>query len=378
MSISFDVPVSATHPIDSLNEWITLGHAADAPAMVAADGTLTGAAAHLLTPDPALARTVYRDMVLARRLDHEATALQRQGELCMWIPSLGQEGAQAGAIRAVRDTDMVFPTYREHTAAIARSVPVSEFLHMFRGVGHAGWDSHKHRFQIYTVVLSAQLLHAVGYGMGIQRDGADEVVLACIGDGATSQGDANEAFVWAAAQSAPVVFFVQNNQYAISVPVRSQSTQPLARRADGFGFPGLRVDGNDPLAVHSAVSAAVECARTGAGPVLVEAVTYRLGPHTTADDPRRYRDSSEESVWAGRDPLARTRTFLLNQGWADEAWLSTVDTDADDFSAEIRSACLGLPDPSADNIFSHVFVEETPDLIRQRKDFAAYQAGFAD
>nr|WP_279582736.1 thiamine pyrophosphate-dependent enzyme [Fodinicola feengrottensis] len=207
MSSSLDVAPTTAHPIDELNAWIDLGHASQAPAMVAPDGTLTGAAAHLLTPDPALARALYRDMVLGRRLDQEATALQRQGELCMWIPSLGQEGAQAGAIRAVRDSDMVFPTYREHTAAIARQVPVGEFLHMFRGVGHGGWDSHKHQFQIYTVVLAAQLLHAVGYGMGIQRDGADEVVLACIGDGATSQGDANEAFGWAAAQSVPVVFF---------------------------------------------------------------------------------------------------------------------------------------------------------------------------
>ncbi|GAA1681517.1 pyruvate dehydrogenase (acetyl-transferring) E1 component subunit alpha [Fodinicola feengrottensis] len=378
MSSSLDVAPTTAHPIDELNAWIDLGHASQAPAMVAPDGTLTGAAAHLLTPDPALARALYRDMVLGRRLDQEATALQRQGELCMWIPSLGQEGAQAGAIRAVRDSDMVFPTYREHTAAIARQVPVGEFLHMFRGVGHGGWDSHKHQFQIYTVVLAAQLLHAVGYGMGIQRDGADEVVLACIGDGATSQGDANEAFGWAAAQSVPVVFFVQNNQYAISVPVRSQSTQPLARRADGFGFPGLRVDGNDPLAVHAAVRTAAACARTGAGPVLIEAVTYRLGPHTTADDPRRYRDSTEESYWAARDPLSRTRTFLLGQEWADDAWLSTVDNEADGFAADIRKACLTLPDPAAESIFAHVYVEETAELARQRQELTTYQASFAD
>jgi pyruvate dehydrogenase E1 component alpha subunit len=378
MSSSLDTAPTTAHPIDELNEWIDLGRASQAPAMVAPDGTLTGAAGHLLTPDPALARALYRDMLLGRRLDREATALQRQGELCMWIPSLGQEGAQAGAIRAVRDSDMVFPTYREHTAAIARHVPVSEFLHMFRGVGHGGWDSAKHQFQIYTIVLAAQLLHAVGYGMGIQRDGTDEVVLACIGDGATSQGDANEAFGWAAAQSVPVVFFVQNNQYAISVPVRSQSAQPLARRADGFGFPGLRVDGNDPLAVHAAVRTAAACARTGAGPVLIEAVTYRLGPHTTADDPRRYRDSTEESYWAARDPMSRTRTFLLAQDWADEAWMSDLDTEADDFAADIRKACLSLPDPAPESIFSHVYVEETAELARQRQDLLTYQSSFAD
>jgi pyruvate dehydrogenase E1 component alpha subunit len=365
-------------PADTLDRWITLGHGVDPAGAVSPDGYADGPAASLINPDPELTRTLYRDVLLTRRLDTEATALQRQGELSMWIPCLGQEGAQAGAFRAVRPTDMLFPSYREHTATVVRDIDPGDLLAMFRGITHGGWDPQTYHCNTYTIVLAAQMLHAVGYAMGIQRDGTDEVVVACIGDGASSQGDANEAFVWAASQNAPVVFLIQNNQWAISVPVERQSRQPLARRADGFGFPGLRVDGNDALAMHGAMSAAAAHARSGAGPVLIEAVTYRLGPHTTSDDPGRYRDRIEEDLWRGRDPLSRLRALLTHQGWADDDWFAESDALADAYGTRVREAVLSMPDPEPESAFAHVYVDEPPTLAAQRDNFLKYRSSFTN
>ena len=199
----------------------------------------------------------YRDLVMTRRIDAEATALQRQGELGIWASLLGQEAAQIGSGRAMRPQDFAFPTYREHGVAWCRGVDPMHLLGLFRGVDQGGWDPNEHNFNLYTIVIGAQTLHATGYAMGMQRDGVvgtgerdqDAAVIAYFGDGATSQGDVNEAFIWAAVFNAPVVFFCQNNQWAISEPIERQSRIPLYQRALGFGFPGIRVDGNDVLAV---------------------------------------------------------------------------------------------------------------------------------
>jgi pyruvate dehydrogenase E1 component alpha subunit len=244
--------------------------------------------------DDADIKGMYRDMVLVRRVDTEAIALQRHGELGLWASLLGQEAAQIGSGRALSARDMAFPSYREHGVAWTRGLDPMRLLELFRGVTNGSWDPEEHKFHLYTIVIGDQTLHATGYAMGIQRDGADdEAVIVYFGDGATSQGDVSEAFAWSSVFHAPVVFFCQNNQWAISAPQERQSPVPLYRRASGFGFPGIRVDGNDVLACYAVTKKALAAAREGQGPTLIEAFTYRMGAHTTTDDPTRYRMASE-------------------------------------------------------------------------------------
>jgi pyruvate dehydrogenase E1 component alpha subunit len=321
-------------------------------------------------------RALYRDMALARRLDAEATALQRQGEIGMWIPSAGQEGAQVGAAHALRPADHVFPAYRQHAMALCRGVDPVDLLRLFRGVTFCGWDGERHRFHPYTIVVGAQALHATGYAMGMARDNSDGAVLACLGDGSTSQGDVNEAFTFAAVYGAPVVFFCENNQWAISVPVSQQVAAPLYRRAAGFGFPGLQVDGNDVLACLAVVAAALEYAAAGNGPVFIEAVTYRMGPHTTADQPDRYRDQAETRAWAARDPVSRMRAFLVRSGLADAAHLDEIARAGEEMAARLRRGVRALPDPAAGELFEHVYAGRHPLLDEERAQLLGYLASF--
>ncbi len=266
-------------------------------------------------------KDLYRDLVLVRRIDFEAIALQRQGELGIWASLLGQEAAQVGSARALQPADMAFPTYREHGVAWCRGLDPVKLLELFRGVSHGGWDPKAHNFHLYTIVIGSQTLHATGYAMGIQRDGAvgedGEAAIAYFGDGATSQGDVNEAFIWASVTNAPVVFFCQNNQWAISEPLERQSRVPLYRRAHGFGFPGVRVDGNDVLACLAVTRKAMQAAREGQGPTLIEAFTYRMGAHTTTDDPTRYRLAAELESWKLKDPIERVKAYLIRSELAD-------------------------------------------------------------
>jgi len=331
--------------------------------------------AHLTDDD---LRTFYRDLVLVRRTDIEATALQRQGELGLWASLLGQEAAQVGSGRAMRAGDFAFPTYREHGVAITRGVDPLTLLGLFRGVNLGGWDPVKLGFNLYTIVIGSQTLHATGYAMGIQRDGTDDAVVAYFGDGASSQGDVNEAFVWSAVFNAPVVFFCQNNQWAISEPLERQTRIPLYQRARGFGFPGVRVDGNDVLATYAVTAKALEDARSGQGPTLVEAFTYRMGAHTTSDDPTRYRLAHELEAWKLKDPLERMKAYLYRQQKVDSAFFETVEAEADALAARLREGCLSMPDPGPDSIFDSVYAEKPPHLARQQAEFAAYRAGFAD
>ncbi len=323
-------------------------------------------------------RGFYRDMVLVRRWDQEATALQRQGELGIWASLLGQEAAQLGAGRALREDDMAFPTYREHGVAWARGVDPLHVMSMFRGVDNGGWNPVERGFNLYTIVIGAQCLHATGYAMGVQRDGAGSAVLAFLGDGATSQGEVNEAMVFAASFSAPVVFFCQNNQYAISVPLERQSKVPLYRRAAGFGFPGVRVDGNDVLAVLAVTRAALQAARAGQGPTFIEAFTYRMGAHTTSDDPTRYRLAAEVEEWKLRDPIVRLEAYLSRGGTADAAFFDGVRTEADRLAERIRSGTLGMPDPRPTAMFDAVHAEQTAHLAAQRAAFEEYSASFEE
>jgi pyruvate dehydrogenase E1 component alpha subunit len=319
---------------------------------------------------------LFRDMVLARRLDTEAMALQRQGELGLWAPLLGQEAAQIGAVRALAPEDYVFPSYREHGIAMCRGVTVTELLKIWRGTEHGGWDAEKVRMAGYAIVIGAQTLHAVGYAMGVQRDGAEEAVLACFGDGASSQGDVNEAFVWAGAQNAPVVFLCQNNQWAISAPLETQTRVPLYHRASGFGFPGVRVDGNDVFACLAVTRAALKRARDGEGPMLIEAFTYRMSAHTSSDDPTRYREMAELDAWRLKDPIERVRMYLTQNDLADDAFFASVEAEADELGHQVRADCRALPDPEPEAIFEHVYAGAHEQLAEERAAFFSYLDGF--
>ena len=325
---------------------------------------------------------LYRDLVLVRRIDTEAISLQRQGELGIWASLLGQEAAQIGSGRALSERDMAFPTYREHGVAWCRGLDPVKLLGLFRGVSHGGWDPAEHGMHLYTIVIGSQTLHATGYAMGIQRDGAvgenGEAAIAYFGDGATSQGDVNEAFIWASVFNAPVVFFCQNNQWAISEPLERQTRIPLYQRARGFGFPGVRVDGNDVFACLPVTRKALQAAREGQGPTLIEAFTYRMGAHTTTDDPTRYRLAAELEAWKLKDPIERVKAYLVRSGLADSAFFAGVEEEAAALGRHVRESCLAMPDPQPLAIFDEVYAEPHAQLAAEREQYAAYLDSFED
>ncbi|MDQ4111469.1 MAG: thiamine pyrophosphate-dependent enzyme, partial [Actinomycetota bacterium] len=265
-----------------------------------------------------------------------------------------------------------------------RGLDPLKLLGLFRGVDHGDWRPADYNFNLYTIVIGAQTLHATGYAMGMQRDGVvgtgdpdrDAAVIAHFGDGASSQGDVNEAFIFAASYNAPVVFFCQNNQWAISEPIERQTRIPLYQRALGFGFPGVRVDGNDVLASYAVTKAALQRARDGQGPTLVEAYTYRMGAHTTTDDPTRYRLKAEEESWKLKDPIERVKAYLVRGDLADAEFFGSVQVEADELGHNLREGCKALPDPDPLSIFDRVYAETTPELAAQREGFAAYLESF--
>jgi 2-oxoisovalerate dehydrogenase E1 component alpha subunit len=329
---------------------------------------------------------LYRDLVLVRRLDTEAIALQRQGELGLWASLLGQEAAQIGAGHALLPQDMAFPSYREHGVAWCRGVDPLQLLGLFRGTNLGGFSPYEHNFTNYTIVIGAQALHATGYAMGVVRDGAmgtgdperDTAVLTFFGDGATSQGDVNEAFVWAAAGNLPVVFFIQNNQFAISAAVTTQSRVPLYERASGFGFPGVRVDGNDVLASLAVTRRALDNARNALGPTLIEAYTYRMNPHTTSDDPTRYRLAAEGETWKLRDPIARVKAYLIREAHTPPEFFDEVEAESLRLAEHVRRGCRELPNPTPQSMFDDLFVEIPDETREQRDEFADFVGSIAD
>lgn len=320
---------------------------------------------------------LYEDMVVIRRIDTEATFLQRQGELALWPPFLGQEASQIGSGRALRADDFAFSSYRENGVAYCRGVDYADLVRVWRGNAHSGWDPFEVNMATPQVIIGAQTLHAAGYAMGIKYDGADSAAVAYFGDGATSQGDVNEAMVFAASFQAPVVFFCQNNQWAISEHVSLQASAPLALRAPGFGIPGVQVDGNDVLAVLAVTRAALDRARNGGGPTFIEAVTYRMGPHTTADDPLRYRNPGELEGWAAKDPVARVSALLKARGKLTAELEASVAAKADQVAADMRAACISMSDPAPLDVFEHVYSTPNSWLERQRNDYANYLASFS-
>lgn len=329
---------------------------------------------------PSNLRVAYRHMVLTRAFDREATSLQRQGELGLWVPSLGQEAAQVGSAMATPATDMVYPSYREHGVAQVRGLDLREIIPVYRGTRHGGWDPKDHNFHIYTFVIGAHTLHAVGHAMALQQDrrrgreNPAEAVVVYFGDGATSQGDVNEALVFASSAEAPVLFFLQNNHWAISVRTERQSRYPLANRADGFGIPHLRVDGNDVVASYAATRYALEHIKSHGGPFFIEAETYRMGAHTTSDDPTRYRTRAEEEEWRAKDPIARLRALLEAEEAADAEFLDAVDAEAKDLGASVRTFTRGNAPGDFTTIFDHVLATPNAQVIRERAEWDAYLA----
>lgn len=334
-------------------------------------------------PDATLER-FYRDMLVSRRIDIASANLQRQGQLALWVPSHGQEAAQVGSAHAARPQDHIFPSYREHVVGMIRGLDPVRILGLLRGATLGGWDPAENgNFHLYTLVLASQTLHATGYAMGIQFDGlsgtgdpdADTAVLVYYGDGSTSQGDANEALVFASSYQTPQVFFIQNNHWAISVPVSRQSRSPLSLRGGGFGMPGVRIDGNDVLASYAVTRQSLEEARAGEGPSLIEAVTYRMGAHTTADDPTKYRTDAEVAYWADRDPIPRYRAWLEGRG-ASAAFFDDADAEAADAASDVRRRALDLPAPTREKIFAHVYSEPHPLMDEELAWLEAYESGF--
>lgn len=368
--------------------------APDVVRVLAPDGTLapTAAAERYLPLVEALTDAdlegFYRDMATVRAFDREATNLQRQGQLALWPPSFGQEAAQVGSAYAARRQDHLFPSYREHIVCMIRGVDPVDIIRVMKGLTHGGWDPTDPKngnTHIYTLVLGSQTLHAAGFGMGLAFDGRcgtgdperDEAVIVYYGDGASSQGDVHEAMVFAASYNAPQVFFLQNNQWAISVPVSTQSKAPLVDRGRGYGMPSVQIDGNDVLASFAVTRASLDEARGGAGPRAIEAVTYRRCAHTTSDDPTKYRTPEEEQAWALRDPIERMRAYLRGRG-ASDAFFDGVEEHSRAVAEDARVRTLELGVPTHEAMFAHVYSEPHPLIDEQRRWLRDYEASFEE
>jgi pyruvate dehydrogenase E1 component alpha subunit len=327
----------------------------------------------------------YRDMARIRRFDNECTALQRQGQMGLWVPAIGQEAAQIGSGYGVGPNDHMFPSYREHGVAITHGIDLMSIIKIMRGVNHGGWNPEETRFHLYAIVLGTQVLHATGYAMGVNFDGnvgtgnpdVDQAVITYFGDGATAEGDVSEALLFAATTKAPLVFFCQNNQWAISSPVSAQTVVPLYLRGTGFGVPGIQVDGNDVLACYAVTAKHMDDARNGLGPSLIEALTYRVGAHTTSDDPTKYRPAEELEYWKVRDPLTRFEKFLRRQGVGDD-FFEEVAIAGDQLAEQIRAETFAMPNPPLENIFKHVYTDPHPLIAEQQAWLEGYEASFEE
>ncbi|MER7970048.1 pyruvate dehydrogenase (acetyl-transferring) E1 component subunit alpha [Streptomyces sp. NPDC096080] len=321
---------------------------------------------------PALMRRLYGELVRGRRYNAQATALTKQGRLAVYPSSTGQEACEVAAALVLEDRDWLFPSYRDTLAAVARGLDPVQALTLLRGDWHTGYDPREHRVAPLSTPLATQLPHAVGLAHAARLKGDDVVALALVGDGGTSEGDFHEALNFAAVWQAPVVFLVQNNGFAISVPLAKQTAAPsLAHKAVGYGMPGRLVDGNDALAVHEVLADAVRRAREGGGPTLVEAVTYRLDAHTNADDATRYRAADEVEAWRAHDPITLLEQELTARSLLDEAGIEAARADAEAMAADLRARMNEDPLLDPMDLFAHVYAEPTPQLREQREQLRA-------
>ncbi|WP_060879804.1 pyruvate dehydrogenase (acetyl-transferring) E1 component subunit alpha [Streptomyces scabiei] len=347
---------------------------------VAEDGTpVARPPAAYAEPPVEILREAHRRMVLGRRFDTQATALTKQGRLAVYPSSRGQEACQVGAALALRPDDWLFPTYRDSVALVTRGIDPVEVLTLLRGDWHCGYDPAATRTAPQCTPLATQVLHATGMAESLRRKGEDGVAMALVGDGATSEGDFHEALNFAAVFRAPVVFLVQNNKYAISVPLARQTAAPaLAYKGVGHGMRSEQVDGNDPVAVLAVLTEAVAHARAGHGPFLVEAHTYRMDAHTNADDATRYRDADEVERWRAADPLIRLETYLRARGALTDQDIAAVGEEAEELAAELRAGMNAETVGDPLELFDHVYAELTPQLREQRALLAAELAETAE
>ncbi|MCL6734735.1 pyruvate dehydrogenase (acetyl-transferring) E1 component subunit alpha [Streptomyces ossamyceticus] len=330
--------------------------------------------------DPALLRRLYAELVRGRRYNTQATALTKQGRLAVYPSSTGQEACEVAAALVLEERDWLFPSYRDTLAAVARGLDPVQALTLLRGDWHTGYDPHEHRVAPLCTPLATQLPHAVGLAHAARLKGDDVVALALVGDGGTSEGDFHEALNFAAVWQAPVVFLVQNNGFAISVPLEKQTAAPsLAHKAVGYGMPGRLVDGNDAAAVHQVLAEAVAHARAGGGPTLVEAVTYRIDAHTNADDATRYRGDAEVETWRAHDPITLLERELTERDLIDEAGIQAARDAAETMAADLRERMNQDPVLDPMDLFAHVYAEPTPQLREQeallRAELAAEEEG---
>lgn len=308
----------------------------------------------------------YEQLVVGRRVNDQNSALVRQGRMAVYPSSHGQEACQVAAALCLSDGDWMFPTYRDAVAVMTRGVDPVQVMTIFRGDWHSGFNPLQHHVGIQCTPLTTQLLHAVGVAHAAKLRGEDTVVLAMCGDGATSEGDFHEALNFAAVFHLPVIFFVQNNKYAISVPLAHQSVAPsLAHKAVGYGMAGERVDGNDVVALLAVLDRAVKLAREGSGPLLVEANTYRMQAHTNADDDTRYRESSEVAEWRAKDPVNRMRTYLTDRGLLDSSVEARIAEHAEAVATQLRDGLSEDVPVDPQELFRHVFEKTTPQLKEQ-------------
>lgn len=368
-------------------ETLTTPHPVDQPdpsmvQLLSPEGVRKDSPEYPIDLDAEQLRQALEHMVLARRLDVEGTNLQRHGELSLWPPLIGQEATQAGAMLAIGPNDQLFPTYREQALAHWKGVSIADILATWRGSAICPWDTVATHCSAYPVMIGSSALHGVGYAMGIQRDGmtghddpdVDAAALLFHGDGGMSEGDVSESYVFAAANQAPIVFCCVNNQYAISERTTVSARTSLFRRAAGFGIHSVQVDGNDAIAMAAVLRDCLRRARNGEGPCFVEAWTYRMGAHTTTDDPTRYRSKEEEQAWAALDPIVRLRTHLLNEHLIDDDWLAALDERADAFGASVRAAIDDIPEPDLVAELGNVYVDPTPDIRREQQELADWLA----
>ncbi|MEV8082519.1 thiamine pyrophosphate-dependent dehydrogenase E1 component subunit alpha [Pseudarthrobacter oxydans] len=308
----------------------------------------------------------YEQLVVGRRVNDQNSALVRQGRMAVYPSSHGQEACQVAAALCLSKGDWMFPTYRDAVAVMTRGVDPVQVMTIFRGDWHGGFDPLEHKVGIQCTPLTTQLLHAVGVAHTAKLRGEDTVVLAMCGDGATSEGDFHEALNFAAVFHLPVIFFVQNNKYAISVPLAHQSVAPsLAHKAVGYGMAGERVDGNDVVALLAVLDRAVALCRGGSGPLLVEANTYRMQAHTNADDDTRYRQNSEVAEWRAKDPVNRMRTYLTDRGLLDDDGEARIREKAEAVATQLRDGLSEDVPVDPQELFRHVFEKTTPQLMEQ-------------
>lgn len=340
--------------------------------LIGPDGTATAESRYRRDLPPETLVWLYENLVVTRDLDAEFVNLQRQGELALYASCRGQEAAQIGAAACLRKTDWLFPQFRELGVLMVRGIAPAQLAALWRGSWHGGLDFTSKCCAPVAIPIATNALHAVGAAMAAQRLGEDSLTVAFIGDGATSEGDSHEAMNMASVEKAPCVFYIQNNQWAISVPASRQYAAPtIAHRAIGYGMPGIRVDGNDILACYAVMTEAAERARAGDGPTLIEAVTYRMEPHTTSDDATRYRTAAELAEWSARDPITRYRRYLQDIGVLNERVEHRVEARSVRLRADLRNSVVGAPDLDVDELFDHVYAEITPELSAQRAQLRA-------